>query len=371
MRWSLTLLMIGMCGFVAAQDKKDDAKPTLADKLRKIQEEIQKTQEPLIKEFQAAKTDAEKTAIREKFMTMMPKFAEKFMNAALEDPKDPDAFNALMQAMQLGQGGAVATKAGDALVEHFADSPMLKSALPAFGSLGEPGQKILKSLHAKSTDKNVKGITLYYLAAGLVETADYPRSGKELPADKKAAAIKEAETLLQQAAKEYGDIELPREGTVAKGVEDQLFFLNNLLVGKTLPDAEVEDLNGKKVKISDYRGKIVVLDIWATWCGPCREMIPHERKMVEKLKDEPFALISLSADDKKETLAEFIEKEPMPWTHWWNGGPKGGAVEAYKVRFYPTIYVVDSKGVIRFKHVRGEAMDKAVEELIKELKTRG
>jgi thiol-disulfide isomerase/thioredoxin len=372
MRLLLSLtLAFGLCGLTLAQEKTEDPKPTLKDKIRTIQQDLQKEQEPLIKEFQAAKTDKEKDAIREKAMAMMPKYAEKILAAALEDPKDPASLSALRQVMQMGQDGAVSEKAADAIANHFADSPMLKEALPSLGSSGKAGQKLLKALHAKSTDKDVKGATLYYIAAGLVESADYPRTGKELSAAEKAAAIKEAEEKLKQAAKEYGDVELPREGTVAKAVEGQLFFLNNLLVGKTLPDAEVEGLDGKKVKISDYRGKVVVLDIWATWCGPCRAMIPHERELVEKLKGKPFTFISLSADDKKETLEKFIEKEPMPWTHWWNGGAKGGAVETYKVQFYPTIYVIDEKGVIRFKHVRGEAMDKAVEELLKEIKVKG
>ena len=366
MRLLLTFtLLSGMYGLASAQEKKDNPKPSLQEKIQEIQKEIQKAQEPLLKEFQAAKTDKEKDAIREKAMALQSNYADKFLAVAMEDVKDPAALLVMLQAMQMGQGKAVSEKAANAIAEHFADNPMLKQRLPALGNMGDAGQTLLKTLHAKAKDKNTKGITLYYLASAKAENADYPRDGKQLPPAKKAAEIKEAETLLAQAAKEYGDVELPREGTVAKAVEGQLFFLHNLVVGKTMPDSVVEDLQGKKVKISDYRGKVVVLDIWATWCGPCRAMIPHERELVAKLKDKPFVLISLSADDKKETLEKFLEKEQMPWTHWWNGGGKGGAVEAYKVRFYPTIYVIDAKGVIRFKHVRGEAMDKAVEELLK------
>jgi peroxiredoxin len=96
-------------------------------------------------------------------------------------------------------------------------------------------------------------------------------------------------------------------------------------------------------------------------------MIPHEREMVEKLKSKPFKLVSLSADDKKDTLTKFLEKEEMPWTHLWNGSAKGNFLEQYQIRFYPTIYVLDAKGVIRFKHVRGAKMDEAVETLLKEM----
>jgi thiol-disulfide isomerase/thioredoxin len=149
-------------------------------------------------------------------------------------------------------------------------------------------------------------------------------------------------------------------------VKDRLFFLNHLTVGKTLPDEAAEDLAGKPVKISDYRGKVVVLDVWATWCLPCRAMIPYERDMVKTLKDKPFALISLSADAKKETLTKFLDDEPMPWTHWWNGGATGGPVDAYRVRTFPGVFVLDGKGVIRFKHLRGPELEKAVEKLLAE-----
>ncbi len=141
--------------------------------------------------------------------------------------------------------------------------------------------------------------------------------------------------------------------------------VKDLFVGATMPELTSKDINDKSVKLSELKGKVVVLDIWATWCPPCRAMIPHERELVKKLKDKPFVLVSVSADAQKETLTKFLESNDMPWTHWWNG-QRGGILTALDVRFFPTIYVLDGKGVIRYKGVRGEAMDKAVETLLKE-----
>jgi thiol-disulfide isomerase/thioredoxin len=110
--------------------------------------------------------------------------------------------------------------------------------------------------------------------------------------------------------------------------------------------------------------------MWFTGCGPCREMIPHVREIVKRLEGRPFKLISVSTDEKKAVLKAFIDKNPMPWVHWWDDGEENPLVATLKVRAYPTIYLIDAKGVIRRKWIGQpnpmETLDKAVEELVKE-----
>jgi thiol-disulfide isomerase/thioredoxin len=118
--------------------------------------------------------------------------------------------------------------------------------------------------------------------------------------------------------------------------------------------------------LSALRGKVVVLDIWATWCGPCREMIPHEREMVKRLEGKPFALVSISVDDNKEKVVKSLKKTPMPWSHWCNG-PSSGMVIDWDVRAYPTIYVLDHKGVIRYTDLRDKKLEAAVMRLLGEM----
>ena len=102
-------------------------------------------------------------------------------------------------------------------------------------------------------------------------------------------------------------------------------------------------------------------------------MYPHERSLVKRLADKPFALIGVNSDDDLEALRPRLEKENITWRSFWNGpeGTGGPISTAWGVRSWPTIYVLDAQGVIRFKNLRGEALDTALDELLAEMETQG
>lgn len=102
-------------------------------------------------------------------------------------------------------------------------------------------------------------------------------------------------------------------------------------------------------------------------------MYPHERSLVKRLENEPFALIGVNSDRDLEKLKPRLEEEQITWRSFWNGpdGTGGPISKAWNVSAWPTIYVLDAAGVIRFKNVRGEAMDNAVDELLAEMKEPG
>jgi hypothetical protein len=92
-------------------------------------------------------------------------------------------------------------------------------------------------------------------------------------------------------------------------------------------------------------------------------MLPHERSLVKRLKDRPFALLGVNADDNREGTKKRLAKEQITWRNFWDGGV---ITKQYRVQYFPTIYVLDPGGVIRYRDVRGEDMDRAVEELLAE-----
>ena len=96
-------------------------------------------------------------------------------------------------------------------------------------------------------------------------------------------------------------------------------------------------------------------------------MIPHEKALVERLKDKPFALLGINSDGDAAALRKIIKEQGITWRNAVDGGTDGPIATKWNVQGWPTIYVLDAKGVIRFTEARDEAMDKAVDELLKEM----
>lgn len=96
-------------------------------------------------------------------------------------------------------------------------------------------------------------------------------------------------------------------------------------------------------------------------------MYPHERSLVKKLEGKPFVILGINSDPK-DHLKQVIKKENMTWRSWWDGGDTDGPIQrAWNIHSWPTTFVLDSKGIIRFKDVRDDEMERAVESLLKEM----
>lgn len=96
-------------------------------------------------------------------------------------------------------------------------------------------------------------------------------------------------------------------------------------------------------------------------------MYPHERSLVKRMEGKPFALIGINSDPKPH-LKETLKKENMTWRSFWDGGSPGGPIaKGWNVHGWPTIYVLDDKGVIRFRDRREQELDEAVDELLREM----
>ncbi|SRR5260221_10590569 len=97
-------------------------------------------------------------------------------------------------------------------------------------------------------------------------------------------------------------------------------------------------------------------------------MYEHERSLVKRLQDKPFALVGVNSDSNRVALKKTLIKEKITWRSFWNGGGTSGPIsKAWKVTSWPSIWVIDAKGIIRYRNVRGEKMDEAVDKLLAEM----
>ena len=173
---------------------------------------------------------------------------------------------------------------------------------------------------------------------------------------------------LNEVIEKYAGIKYQRGVTFDDSAASDLREFENLAIGKPAPELVGKDLDGIEFKLSDYQGKIIMLDFWGHWCGPCRAMYPEERELVQRLSGTPFVLIGMNSDHSLEFAKDAVEREGLSWRHFWNGteGTRGPIAKAWNIDAWPTVYLIDGQGTIRYKDVLGKDLTKALENLLAE-----
>ncbi len=146
---------------------------------------------------------------------------------------------------------------------------------------------------------------------------------------------------------------------------DRKASLESVSIGKVAPDITLNDPEGNPVKISDFRGKYILLDFWASWCGPCRRENPNVVAMYNEYKDKNFDILGISLDKDKDKWLQAIEDDGLIWNHvsdlkYWDSE----AAKLYAVSAIPHTILLDPDGKIIAKNLRGEELEQKLADLL-------
>jgi peroxiredoxin len=269
--------------------------------------------------------------LKAKSSTMSPyafvEFAEKSMLDFLK--KYPKAPEAAMAHFSLGRIYA-STGASENAIRHFNDY------------LGMPGEKGGPGAVAQAK---------YAVGMGYLALERYDEAERSLRDVVKSGSAVDARMV------ESASAELARISSLRK-----------LKIGAPAIDIRATSFQGKRIELlKGYKGKVVLLDFWAAWCGPCRKEMPNVISVYREFHKKGFEIIGISLDQEKERFQSFIRDNQREWPQIFDGGYWGSEyAKLYAVNSIPATFLVDKKGIIRFKNVQGQKLRQAVLQLLNE-----
>ena len=214
-------------------------------------------------------------------------------------------------------------------------------------------EAIFERLSESATDAVTRATAAYYRAARYLRLANQVSTASEDREPYRERALSIAEGL--SAGVEDAELEKRRRfdddgtpipfQTLAEAERDLLYNLNHLTVGRKLPNVAARRLDGIEEDFSAFGNQTVLIDFWATWCGPCVKSLPDLRELGAQLPADSFEILSISVDEEVDTVTEFQSEEPMPWANW-HVGPRHEILQTWAVRGYPTYVLVDALGNI-------------------------
>lgn len=156
-----------------------------------------------------------------------------------------------------------------------------------------------------------------------------------------------------------------KETTYGKNINSFLALSQEVKIGGKYVDFEQTNTVGKKIKLSDIKGKYILLEFWGSWCGPCRQDNPELVKTYNAYKPKGFEILGVAADNNKAQWLKAIKDDGLPWENVSDlKGDKNDVVFMYGISAYPTNYLIDEKGIIIAKDLRGKKLSDKLAELL-------
>ncbi len=187
----------------------------------------------------------------------------------------------------------------------------------------------------------------------------------------------EAEEMYRDFLEEYEDDEDPLFQNVVqhkcRNAKQQLEAMQFASIGQPAPEITGIDLGGQSMTLSEFRGKVVLMTFWATWCAPCMKLVPHERELAERYAGQPFAIVGVNADETLADAVQAVAEKKISWRSFRDKRDGAKEISEEWKALFPTVYLIDHNGIVRQRFSGSpnlELMRESVEELVVAAKTK-
>lgn len=308
-------VFVGALRIVSASQKSPTVKAAVPaeEAYAKLKDEIQTLEQSL----QTERSTVRRVEIVEKIEVMLTEFVESY-------PGTPEAADASFQLGIVCQS----LQKSDRAVTYLND--------------------FLAAVPDAADDK--RAFARFFLAEAYRATGDYD------------AARREYNVIIEKYS--------ATQPTIAQRAGQNLASLDSdqkLAVGNEPISFSVTGIDGETISPEKYRGKVLLLDFWATWCGPCKQEMPNVKRVYSKYNKKGFEIVGISLDRSRADLDTYIEKNGITWPQFYDGKFwKNDVAVKYNVQSIPATYLIDKKGKIRYKSLRGNQLEPAVKKLLEE-----
>jgi peroxiredoxin len=384
--------VLGLCLTLASQGDTPSAATAAFTRLEK---EYNEALADYQKALAQAKTTQEKQQVVRDRHPPVGEFAARFLDLARKYPDTQAAVDALFwisthPVAPTGPDAGLRTEALRALArDHVkSDKVGLLCTLLVF-SVDPATEEFLRGVHERARRKAVQARASASLAVNLKHRARLIPALKANPASvtqyeqafgKKAVRQLlesdpgklrgESEKLFERVIAEHGQVPHPTHGNLEKFARRHLLAMRKPVdEDRVAPPIVGEDVAGRKLRLADFKGNVVLLDFWAHAFAPCRAMYDYERGLVERLAGKPFVLLGVNGDSDRKVLRATLRQEKITWRSFWDGEVYGPIATRWDVDVRPTLFLIDHKGVVRHFFAGWpdtKKLDKLIDELVRD-----
>lgn len=339
----LVLLLLTVTG-VAGQEPSTP----LATEIRSIIDDYENSVRANTQKMIAAATEEEKNKYRSSIPSAGP-YATKMMQLVQANRDQPDVVKAVSWLVTGASSFPEGQEALKMLGTTFADRKGIAEAVKQLEYHGLPAEPVLNAVIEKNTNREEKAAALY--ALGAIHFKNFDASADRVSGE---ASKDKALDCFQKLNADYSDVTI-QGFKLSDFTAKMLFEMTNLQVGCEAPEIEGKDADGVSFKLSDYRGKHVIVIFWGGWCHACHGILPLMNQAAARLKDKNAVVIGVNTDiesEAKKALADY----QVAFRNVLDNTTSGPNTSLYNLRNFPTLHLIDPKGVIAIKNGSLDAM---------------